>query len=119
LPNLAEPSKNSVLANYSDEDPEVTIHPNQLAYLAFTSGTTGKPKAVLGEHGSLTHFVPWLRQSFHLRESDRFSVLSGLSWNVLQREIFTALCSGSTLYMPEPEAITDPRLLFDWLWREE
>ena len=87
LPGVDEPSVNSLLANYSDEDPEIIINPNQLAYLAFTSGTTGKPKAVLGEHASLTHFVPWLRQSFDLRGSDRFSVLSGLSWNLLQREI--------------------------------
>jgi amino acid adenylation domain-containing protein len=118
LPGVAAPLQNDLLANYSNEDPGITINPDQLAYLAFTSGTTGKPKAVLGEHGSLTHFVPWLRQRFDLKESDRFSVLAGLSSNILQREIFTALCSGATLYIPEPAAIADPQLLFNWLRRE-
>src|ERR1051325_5733228 len=56
LPSVAEAVAKDVLANCSDQDPPITIGPDQLAYLAFTSGTTGKPKAVLGEHGSLTHF---------------------------------------------------------------
>jgi amino acid adenylation domain-containing protein len=118
LPSVAEATEDGFLTNCSNEDPEITIRPNQLAYLAFTSGTTGKPKAVLGEHSSLTHFIPWLKQTFDLKESDRFSVLSGLSFNVLQREIFTALCTGSTLCMPESETIADPQLLLNWLRRD-
>ncbi|UOA29258.1 amino acid adenylation domain-containing protein [Pseudosulfitobacter sp. DSM 107133] len=35
--------------------PEVTIHPDQLAYVMYTSGSTGKPKGVAVEHGPLSH----------------------------------------------------------------
>jgi amino acid adenylation domain-containing protein len=118
LPDLADPSHSGFLASYSDEDPKVTIDPGQLAYLAFTSGSTGKPKAVLGLHGSLTHFIPWMSRRFDLNENDRFSALSGISWNQLQREIFTALCCGATLCMPDAETVVDPQLLLEWLRRE-
>ena len=35
--------------------PDVTIHPEQLAYVMYTSGSTGKPKGVAVEHGPLSH----------------------------------------------------------------
>lgn len=34
--------------------PDVTIHPDQLAYVMYTSGSTGKPKGVAVEHGPLS-----------------------------------------------------------------
>jgi amino acid adenylation domain-containing protein len=37
-----------------DTDPEVAIHPDQLAYVMYTSGSTGKPKGVAVEHGPLS-----------------------------------------------------------------
>lgn len=36
------------------DPPQVTIHPDQLAYVMYTSGSTGKPKGVAVEHGPLT-----------------------------------------------------------------
>lgn len=37
--------------------PRVKINKNNLAYIIFTSGTTGKPKGVMVEHGNLSNFV--------------------------------------------------------------
>ena len=76
---------------------------------------------MLGEHGSLTHFVPVVEGRASISGGAIGSVFCRVFHGMCcyEREIFTALCSGSTLYMPEPEAITVPRLLFDWLWREK
>lgn len=40
--------------DFPETDPEVTIHPDQLAYVMYTSGSTGKPKGVAVEHGPLS-----------------------------------------------------------------
>ncbi|VDG18051.1 non-ribosomal peptide synthetase NpsA [Lactobacillus plantarum WCFS1] [Lactiplantibacillus mudanjiangensis] len=40
----------------SDENPNVTIDPNQLAYLIFTSGTSGTPKGVMVKHQNLSNY---------------------------------------------------------------
>ena len=108
-----------LLSQYPIEMPEVTISPDDIAYVIFTSGSTGKPKGVMGRHGPLTHFLPWLSERFELSQDDRFSFLSSISTNKLQREIFTALCLGATLYIPSDEEIGGFGKLDHWLRANE
>ncbi|MGV7211556.1 non-ribosomal peptide synthase/polyketide synthase [Oxalobacteraceae bacterium A2-2] len=95
----------------------VPVDQDDLALIAFTSGSTGKPKAVEGRHGPLSHFIPWLGGYFGLGREDRYSMLSGLAHDPLQRDIFTTLCLGATLHIPDPELIT-PQRLARWMARE-
>ena len=95
--------------------PKVEIAADSLAYLSFTSGTTGVPKAVMGRHGSLTHFTPWLAQEFGLSAADRFSMLSGLAHDPLHRDVFTPLQLGAAVVSPDPEEIGTPGYLARWM----
>ena len=88
-----------------------------LALIAFTSGSTGKPKAVEGRHGPLTHFLPWLQEYFSLGVTDRFSMLSGLAHDPLQRDMFTTFCVGATLHIPHPDVIL-PERLAEWMQQQ-
>jgi non-ribosomal peptide synthetase component F len=88
-----------------------------LALIAFTSGSTGKPKAVEGRHGPLTHFLPWLQEYFSLGVTDRFSMLSGLAHDPLQRDMFTTFCVGATLHIPHPDVIF-PERLAEWMQQQ-
>ncbi len=76
------------------------------AYIFFTSGTTGMPKGVLGNHKGLSHFLTWQRDTFDIRPGDRASQLTALSFDVVLRDIFVALVSGATLCLPEAELST-------------
>ena len=99
----------------AEDAPAVEIGPDTLAYLSFTSGTTGTPKAVMGRHGSLTHFTPWLAETFGLTADDRFSMLSGLAHDPLHRDVFTPLQLGAAVVAPEPEEVGAPGYLARWL----
>lgn len=88
------------------------------AYLFFTSGTTGVPKGVLGNHKGLAHFLCWQRETFGVASSDRCAQLTGLSFDVVLRDIFTPLTSGATLCLPEELAVLEPARLLAWLHEE-
>jgi amino acid adenylation domain-containing protein len=119
LPSRETAEAKDFLAEYSQDDPKLAISKDDLAYVIFTSGSTGKPKGVEGVHGPLTHFLPWLTETFGLSENDRFTFVSSLSTNKLQREIFTALCVGGTLYIPEADDIGRFGRLDEWMRKKE
>ncbi|HZG52296.1 MAG TPA: amino acid adenylation domain-containing protein, partial [Pyrinomonadaceae bacterium] len=97
---------------------DVVVAPDDLAYIAFTSGSTGRPKGIAGRHSPLTHFLPWVAETFDLRDTDRFTMLSGLSHDPLHRDIFTPLLLGATLCIPDPDDIGAPGKLPRWMRRE-
>ncbi|HYR08485.1 MAG TPA: condensation domain-containing protein, partial [Longimicrobium sp.] len=103
------------VADAADASPFPEIGPDSLAYLSFTSGTTGKPKAVMGRHGSLTHFTPWLAARFELGATERFSLLSGLAHDPLHRDVFTPLQLGAAVVAPDPDEVGTPGYLAQWM----
>ncbi|MGA2802168.1 MAG: amino acid adenylation domain-containing protein [Verrucomicrobiota bacterium] len=90
-----------VLGACSSADPELATDPEQECYLAFTSGTTGVPKGIIGTHSPLAHFIAWHAEQFGLMEGDRFSLLSGLSHDPLLRDIFAPLSVGARICIPD------------------
>jgi L-aminoadipate-semialdehyde dehydrogenase len=70
----------------ADTDPNVVLGPDSLGTLSFTSGSTGIPKGVKGRHFSLTHFFPWMGERFGLGDHSKFTMLSGIAHDPIQRD---------------------------------
>jgi D-alanine--poly(phosphoribitol) ligase subunit 1 len=80
-------------------------HP--LAYVFFTSGSTGEPKGVMISREALAHYVDWLK-TFEITPADRVSQQPNIAFDISMTDIFAALCYGATLY---PLDIEGDRLL--------
>ncbi|HEX6747476.1 MAG TPA: amino acid adenylation domain-containing protein [Longimicrobium sp.] len=102
------------LASISAEPMGIEVGADDLAYLVFTSGTTGTPKAVAGTHGPLSHFFRWYADEFGPRAGDRISMLSGLAHDPLLRDVFAPLAAGAALCIPDPARIAEPGWLATW-----
>ncbi|MFE2165128.1 amino acid adenylation domain-containing protein [Streptomyces sp. NPDC059447] len=96
----------------------VPAEPGQTAYLAFTSGTTGHPKGVVGSHGPLAHFVDWYTRTFAVSAADRFALTSGLSHDPLLRDLFVPLALGARLHVPTAQDLAAPEAFAAWLAAE-
>jgi amino acid adenylation domain-containing protein len=107
------------LDHYSTAETGIIVGPEDMAYVAFTSGSSGTPKPIAGKHGSLAHFALWANQTFDIGEADRFSMLSGLSHDPFHRDAFMALQLGGTICIPDPEHLTIPAKLAAWMEEQQ
>jgi amino acid adenylation domain-containing protein len=91
------------------------VAPGDLAYVMFTSGSTGTPRAVAGSHGPLAHFLGWYQAAFRLGPDDRFAVLAGLAHDPLLRDVLAPLWAGASVHVPPPATYRAPAALLAWL----
>nr|AKA59415.1 non-ribosomal peptide synthetase [uncultured bacterium AB_1383] len=90
--------------------------PDALAYVLYTSGTTGQPKGVPIRHRNLAHFVDWCIPEFGVTPADRASQVSSVSFDASMWEVWGALCAGASVWPYERPAVVATELA-DWLDR--
>lgn len=93
----------------------VIVGPDNNPTLSFTSGSEGIPKGVKGRHFSLTYYFPWMAKTFNLSEKDKFTMLSGIAHDPIQRDMFTPLFLGASLLVPTSDDIGTPGRLAEWM----
>lgn len=83
----------------------------RLAYLLFTSGSTGEPKAVEVEHRNVQALLDSARELLDFRPSDRVLAASTIAFDASITELFLPLVNGASLLMRERAILLDPRRL--------
>ena len=94
--------------------PQTQVGPDSAPTLSFTSGSEGRPKGVLGRHFSLAKYFGWMAERFQLNWESKFTLLSGIAHDPVQRDIFTPLFLGAQLLVPSKEDIKHEKLA-EWM----
>ena len=77
---------------------QLNIKASSIAYILYTSGTTGKPKGVVQNHKNLLHFIQTYTKSLNISACDKLSLFSSYSFDASIMDIFGAILNGASLY---------------------
>lgn len=90
--------------NYSGTaNPVTTIQPEHLAYVLFTSGSTGMPKGVAMVQKALVNLIHWQNNLTNLGVPAKTLQFAPVSFDVSFQELFTTWTTGGTLYLISDE----------------
>ena len=77
---------------------ESVTGPQNLAFILYTSGSTGQPKGITQSHRNVLHDVMHYTNSGHHCADDRFLLLSSLSFADSVRTVYGSLLNGASLF---------------------
>ena len=106
------------LARFPTTEPIAQIDPYNLAYLVYTSGSSGKPKGVGITHAALANQIEWFRETFALTPADRFLQKTSISFDPSIEEIFGSLTAGASLIVARAQGEHDVDYLNALIERE-
>jgi len=91
--------------------PAVDIGPRTIAYILYTSGSSGLPKGVLNEHLGVCNHMLWMQERFKLIQEDKVLQKTPFTFDGSLWEYFWPLQVGASLVIAPPGSNRDPQQL--------
>lgn len=92
----------------------VDLTPDSLAYVYYTSGSTGEPKGVVDSHRNVLHNIYRYTNGFRIGPADRLTLLQSAGFSGAVSSLFCALLNGATSY-PLASRDASPASLARWV----
>jgi amino acid adenylation domain-containing protein len=108
------------ISRESTENPAHETTWDTLAYVVYTSGSTGVPKGVMVTHGGLVNQYRAYEESYELRSPiGSWLYMANFSFDVFSSDLTRSLCSGGKMVICPMELLLNPAGLYDLMLREK
>jgi amino acid adenylation domain-containing protein len=97
------------------ERPAVAMTEHDLAYILYTSGSTGNPKGVMLSHLNALAFVRWAVERFEVGPDDRLSNHAPLHFDLSIFDLYAAAAAGAAVVLVPPELSVFPVRIRDFI----
>lgn len=109
----------SALSKLPNSPLSINISEDEIAYIIFTSGTTGMPKGIPILHRSLFNKISRFNPKLNFNPSHNFILLASIAFDASIGQIFLPLTNGSTLHIINKEEQNNPILFWDYIIKKK
>ncbi|MEC0090206.1 non-ribosomal peptide synthetase [Paenibacillus macquariensis] len=99
----------------SFDDLELIAVEDDLAYVMYTSGSSGSPKGVMITHKTALNSLLWLQEEYPLSEHDVLAQKTTMGFTDSVAEFFWPLIVGAQMTIIPSDTVKDPLKLYDCL----
>ena len=102
-----------------DSNPVTPVRADQLAYIIYTSGSSGRPKGVMVSHANVTRLFAATESYYHFDQQDVWTLFHSIAFDFSVWEVWGALLYGGRLVVVPYMVSRDPNAFYHLLCQEQ